>query len=99
MVGRDVTCDGPPAGKLLATTIAGNPLLSMGPVGRMPQSLAFPIRRGRSGAGLHPLFTRHPAYGTRGRDRGPGSEPTTQRAGRWRRLSLPRTTTTCAASW
>src|SRR5262245_25466167 len=72
MVGRDVTCDGPPAGKLLATTIAGNPLLSMGPVGRKPQSLAFPIRRGRSGAGLHPLFTRHPAYGTRGRNTGAG---------------------------
>jgi hypothetical protein len=31
MVGFDVTCDGAPGPALLATTIAGNQLLSMGP--------------------------------------------------------------------
>src|SRR5262249_26603467 len=47
-----------PAPALLATTIAGNRLLSMGTKG------------GCRGGRVHPLFTRRPAYGRRQKTRG-----------------------------
>lgn len=47
-----------PAPALLATTIAGNQLLSMGP------------KADANGGRVHPLFTRHPAYGRRQKNKG-----------------------------
>src|SRR5262245_54996676 len=41
MVGFDVTCDGAPGPALLATTIAGNRLLSMGTKGGCPRGAGF----------------------------------------------------------
>src|SRR5215813_2978664 len=41
MVGFDVTCDGAPGPALLATTIAGNRLLSMGTKGGYPRGAGF----------------------------------------------------------
>src|SRR5258708_3196715 len=54
---------------------------------------------GGSGGPVHPIFTRHPAYGGRGNKGAWATAQHPQRAGRWRKLSLPKTTTTCGASW
>src|SRR5262245_65341656 len=43
MVGFDVTCDGAPASALLATTIAGNRLLSMGPRADATEGPSSPV--------------------------------------------------------
>jgi two-component system, cell cycle response regulator CpdR len=58
MLGFDVTCGCAPDPALLATTIAGNRLLSMG------------AKTDAGGGRVHPLFTRHPAYGPRQKNRG-----------------------------
>ena len=86
---------GAPAPSLSGTTIAGIALLSMGRSGPVPCSTG----PGAAGRRVHPLFTREPANGTQGNHGAAAEARRPQRAGQWRRSSLPKTTTTCAASW